>query len=219
MPLPSEFSFADLEAWVQAFGLRLDHAMLSRLQAYIRLLLMWNRRMPLVSQTNAGEILCKHFADSLVAAAACPRGDRLVDLGSGAGFPGLPIAIVRPDVSVTMIDSNRKKVSFLHEALRLTNTSNGCVVDGRIEAVAQHPDHSGLYTLATARAVTTVDEFLTLARPFLHPGAWAIAMKGPTYEAELRTTDLKSIGFELTTVTSYCLPDGARRVLLFFHLA
>lgn len=213
---PRSFGLDDLAAWIRPFGVELAPEALDRLRRYLDALLLWNRRMPLVSQTAPDEILCKHFADSLFAASACTPGDRIVDLGSGAGFPGLPIAIARPDAHVTMIDSNRKKTSFLLEALRQTQTVNARVVEGRIERVARHAEHRAAYSLATARALNRIDEFLDLARPFLAADGRALAMKGPRYREELPSTGGDIGDYTPLSDTPYSLPDGSPRVLLVF---
>jgi 16S rRNA (guanine527-N7)-methyltransferase len=200
-----------LRQWsAQVAGLRLDTGQLDGLRAYVEVLLFWNRKLALVSQAAPGDIIAKHVADSLFVAAQCGAAERVVDLGSGAGFPGLPIALARPRAAVCLIESRGKKASFLEEAARASGARNLTVCNARIEAVAVRPEHRGQYTVATARALTSAGEFLRLAEPFLTATGRALAMRStaesragqPVPAAELR----------------YVLPDGTpRRLLVFRH--
>jgi len=189
--------------------LELDAEQLERLRAYLETLLVWNRRLALVSQREPAEILAKHFADSLFAAAQCAATDALVDLGSGGGFPGLIIGIVWPTARVALVESRGKKVSFLETATRATSARNVTVYKARIEDAGASIEHRARYSVAIARALTTAAEFLRMAHPFLAPGGRALAMRsiGEDRDAEPAPTE------ELT----YTLPDGTPRRLLVYR--
>lgn len=206
----SPASFWDtLHAWaVSTAGLELSAVQMGRLHAYLDTLLFWNRKVALVSQSEPEKIAFKHLADSLFAAAYCPDGESVVDLGSGAGLPGLVIGVVRAKSPVCLIESRARKVSFLCEAARTTSASNVTVFHGRIEDAAASPDHRGRYRIAVARALTQTAAFLRLARPFLTDGGLAVAMR-PAGEPT------PSPAARCTTV-SYDLPDGTPRRLLLF---
>ena len=167
--------------------------------------------MALVSQDNASEIVRKRYADSLMAATYCRPGEQVVDLGTGAGFPGLPIAIVRPDVTVCLIESKGKKVSFLREAIRSAGTTNTAVFDGRIE-------HAGGYTFVISRALARLTNISELSCPFLQLGGRAIAMKGPGFQPELDALDWHGSAFSLSAVGRYRRPDSSKRVLVIASL-
>lgn len=212
MTAASPAAWDAVRAWsAETAGLELTADLLERLRAYVETLLFWNRTIALVSQNDPGAILAKHVADSLVAAAHCGDHDRAVDLGSGAGFPGLVIAIVRPHASVALVESRGKKVSFLEEAIRAAGASNARVHHARIEALARHPDHRGRYAIATARALTDLSGFLALATPFLAPGGRALAMRA---DSESTPSDHPPTGER-----RYTLPDGTPRRLLTFAAA
>lgn len=186
------------------------------MRLHLELLLLWNRRAALVSQLDPLSVAQKHFLDSLAVAPLCAQAERLVDIGSGAGFPGLPVAVIRPDCSVSLLDSNRKKISFLLEVVARTGVTNARVVEGRAEELALQ-EHRSRYSIATSRAFSALDTFLALARPFLEPRGRAVAMKGPNYEPELQGLSLDPQGYSPPAIHRYELPDGARRALLIFQ--
>jgi len=202
--LPSEWRA--LGEWVASTaGLALTSVQLEQLRTYLATLLVWNRKLALVSQHDPVQIIAKHVADSLFAASRCSDGEAIVDLGSGAGFPGLPIAIARPASRVCLIESRGKKVSFLGEARRAAQIRNAIICDGRIETVAAMPAHRGRYAVATARALTSMSAFLELAGPFLAPGGRALGM---------RSTEEPLSNSHSAEEIPYQLPDGTRRRLL-----
>jgi 16S rRNA (guanine527-N7)-methyltransferase len=199
------------------YGLALDAPSIRKLCVHLELLLLWNRRAALVSQTKPEEIVCKHFADSLFAATACNDDDWLIDLGSGAGFPGLVIAATLPAVAVYLVDSRRKKVSFLSEVISAAQVHNARAIEGRFESLSCAPQHQGRFTVAISRALSNMEEFLRAARPFLAANGRAIAMKGPAHEAELVGLNPCRHGFVRTETSRYSLPDGSARFLVAFR--
>ena len=214
----TERALDELCQWASLGDGLLDEGKLAQLARYLDTLLLWNRKMALVSQENAREIVRKHYADSLMAATYCQPGEQVVDLGTGAGFPGLPIAIVRPDVTVCLIESKGKKVSFLREAIRSAGITNTAVFDGRIERASAIADHAGGYTLVISRALAGLTNILELSRPFLQLGGRAIAMKGPGFQPELDALDWQRSVFSLSEVVRYRLPDSSKRVLVIASL-
>ena len=198
-----------LREWaLEVAALDLDTHHLDRLRAYLDTLLLWNRRLALVSQREPAEILAKHFADSLFAAAQCRDDAAVVDLGSGAGFPGLVIAIVHPGARVTLIESRGKKASFLETAARAVAARNVTVCNARIEDVGATVDHQGRYSVAMARALTTTAELLRMAAPFLAPGGRALAMRSVGEDRAVEPPPAREL--------AYTLPDGTPRRLLVY---
>ena len=193
--------------WAEATaGLALPTVQREQLRLYLDILLLWNRKLALVSQPEPTQIINKHIADSLFAAARCKDGEAVVDLGSGAGFPGLPIAIARPAAHVCLIEARGKKASFLEEVCRTASIRNALVCHTRIETASADPVHRQRYDLATARALTTTTGFLNLARPFLGPDGRALAMRSVT---EPRAAELPE-----SEEVPYRLPDLTPRRLL-----
>jgi 16S rRNA (guanine527-N7)-methyltransferase len=211
-------ALAALQDWSD-WALRKDLAARQwhQLEQYLDTLLFWNRRLALVSQHEPDAVVTKHFADSLFAASLCTRAETAVDLGSGAGFPGIPIAICLPGLEVCLIESRAKKVTFLREAVRLCGLSNVEVVEARIESMATGP-RAGHYGLVVSRALGDLASFLRLSLPFLTDSGRALAMKGPHYEDDLRVATEANTGFVLEQVIRYHLPDATPRALLMFHV-
>jgi len=189
-------------------ALDLSTDQLGQLRAYLETLLLWNRKVALVSQRDPAEILAKHFADSLFAAAQCSDRGGIVDLGSGAGFPGLVIAIVRSDAQVTLVESRGKKASFLETALRAADARNVTVCNARIEDIGADAAHHGRYSIAIARALTTTAEFVQMAAPFLAIDGRALAMRSVSEKAEAAPAPAQEL--------PYTLPDGTPRRLLVY---
>jgi 16S rRNA (guanine527-N7)-methyltransferase len=207
----------DLAAWSEGVGQPIDGSLRRSLQIYLDTLLLWSSRLSLVSQKDPKAVCDKHLADSLFAARCCRHGDRVVDLGSGAGFPGLVIAMARPDVRVCLMESRAKRCSFLQEAARLAGVGNAGVFHGRIEDAARLPEHHRAYTLALSRALADVDGFLRLARPLLGAGGRAVAMKSAVPQTRIESPALAR-EFAFAQVVPYQLPDGSRRTLVEFHV-
>jgi 16S rRNA (guanine527-N7)-methyltransferase len=201
-----------LRDWVDAqTDLALTASQWEQLRIYLDTLLTWNRKLALVSQRDPLQIIDKHVADSLFAASRCVDEDAVVDLGSGAGFPAFPIAIARPAARVCLIESRGKKASFLEEVRRAASIRNALVCHRRIESVAKDLEHRSQYSLATARALTNLDEFHRMARPFLAAGGRAMAMRSAREDPAV-----DRLG---TEIVDYSLPDGTPRRLLISKLA
>jgi 16S rRNA (guanine527-N7)-methyltransferase len=170
--------WAALAEWAASSAeITLAPAQLKQLASYLDTLLLWNQKVSLVSQRDAREVVTKHVADSLVVAGRCAAAESVIDLGSGAGFPGLPIAIAQPSLRITLLEARGRKASFLEEACRTASIRNALVIHARIEAASLEPAHRGRYAIATARALSSLTQFLALARPFLITGGRAIAMR------------------------------------------
>lgn len=186
-------------------GLDLSARQQAQLADYVNALLFWNSRIALISVAGADELVSRHIADSLFAAAHCRKGAAVADLGSGPGLPGIPIAIAHPESRVCLMESRGKKASFLAEAARLSDVRNVRVFHGRIERAAVDSDHTGRYRVAIARALTRTRELLALARPLLGEGGRIIAMKSVREELPAG---------ERGETIDYELPDGTPRRLL-----
>jgi 16S rRNA (guanine527-N7)-methyltransferase len=198
-----------LRGWAATTAaLELTPTHVDRLRGYLELLLQWNEKIALVSARADGrEIIDHHIADGLFAAAHCRDGESIVDLGSGNGVPGLVIAIIHADARVCLIESRGKKASFLETAARTVGARNVRVENDRIEAVSVDARHHGSYDLATARALSSTEQFLTLARPLLVPGGRALAMRS---QAE------RTSASDAAQQIEYVLPDRTPRRLLIF---
>lgn len=153
-----------------------------RFVAYLQELKKWNRTYNLTALKSDRDIIIKHFIDSLLYLRVIPEGQlSLCDVGSGAGFPGLPIAIVRPDVAVTLIEPSRKKVAFLRHTRRTLSLDNVEVVESRVEDI-----RDGLFDIAATRALFSIGDFVKKAGHVIKRGGCFILNKGPKLEEEIK---------------------------------
>ncbi len=185
-----------------------QHAQLER---YLALLLTWNERINLTAITEPHEIYVKHFLDALtlipfIEARLSPQ--RLIDVGSGAGFPGVPIAIARPAWRVVLLEATRKKVRFLEALATELGLRNVEVHWGRAEDAAHDPAHRERYDVAVARALAPLPVLLELCLPFVRPGGYLLAPKGadPHPEVEAAARALKMLGGCLEEIAPVRVP-------------
>jgi 16S rRNA (guanine527-N7)-methyltransferase len=186
-------------------GVRLDGAQRERLSRFAALLLEWNERVNLTAITDPQEIATKHFLDSLTLLAARPPrpGARLVDVGTGAGFPGIPLAIARPDVRVTLVESVAKKVRFLDAVVAALELRNVEAVRARAEELAHDAARRERYDVAVARALPSLAANLELLLPFCAVGGEAVAYKGRV-DAELPSAEraARALGGEIVAIVT-----------------
>jgi 16S rRNA (guanine527-N7)-methyltransferase len=162
----------DLEAGLDALGLERAHA--TPLLAYIALLDRWNRTYNLTAIRDPRQMVGLHVLDSLAMHPYVADVAALADLGTGAGLPGIPLAIVRPALQVTLVESNGKKARFLREAVRVLDLGNARVAESRAEAL----DMPGAFDAITARALATLADIVAVGGHLLRDGGRLLAMKG-----------------------------------------
>lgn len=177
---------ARLEEGFAAMGVCCDGAALGKLLRFHALLMEWNARIDLTAVLDPVEMADRHYLDSAapLAKGLIPQGARVVDVGTGAGFPGVPLAILRPDLHVTLLDALRKRVDFLQAVIDELGLS-ATAVHMRAEDAGRSPGFREAYDLAVSRAVATTPVLLELMLPLLKVGGSAIAWKGPGVQEEL----------------------------------
>lgn len=173
-----------IEAAVQA-GLHLtsDHA--ARFEAYALELLAWNRRINITAITDPAEIAVRHFVDSLIPAAHIPENAGLLDVGSGGGFPGIPLAVFRPDLRMTLLDASRKRVNFQRTVLRRLGLGNVICIEAKLEDLLQQDGYRHAYDGIISRAFAALDRWMPEALPLVKPGGRLIAMTGVVEDATI----------------------------------
>jgi len=166
----SSISISRIAEELQPYGVKSNEVLSSQIRSYVEMLLVWNRKMSLTAVTDPVEIIRFHFGESIFALTAGAISDgRLADVGSGAGFPGLPIRLARPSINLTMIESNIKKCTFLREVSRKLRIDGDVrVLNSRMEDVATpSPSEDERFDFISARAVGDFDALLAFARKFL----------------------------------------------------
>lgn len=166
----------------RGFGLELDATAIGRFRQFMAELQRWNRSINLTAITRPDEIVCKHFVDSLSIVPLLAPGERLLDIGSGAGLPGLAVAILRHDVTITSLDAVDKKVRFQRHICRLLGLRQVEVLHGRVEGLAVQQAEE--YDVVTSRAFRDVGRFAQLAHRLVRPGGRLLAMlAGASHES------------------------------------
>ena len=171
---------------LQHLHLQLSQHQVEQLLHYCQELLDWNTRMNLTAITNPEEVWLKHFLDSLSLLSVYDKPQtRLLDIGSGAGFPGLPLKIVRPEWQVTLLEATGKKVTFLRHIIDLLQLPNVIAIHGRAEEFAHKPEYRATFDLVTARAVASLPTLLEYTAPFCRVGGIIILPKKGELAEEL----------------------------------
>lgn len=182
MSVDGDDDLAPLTAGAAALGLTLSEEQLARFTGYRALLLEWNARINLTAITDPAAIVTRHFLDSLTCLLALPaewheRAITLLDVGAGAGFPGLALAIALPAWRVTLVEATGKKVRFLEAVIADLGLPNATAVVGRAEEVAHQPAYRGRFDMVTARALAALPTLLEYCAPFARVGGYVVAPK------------------------------------------
>ncbi|MCC6614358.1 MAG: 16S rRNA (guanine(527)-N(7))-methyltransferase RsmG [Anaerolineae bacterium] len=174
-------------------------------------LIAWNERINLTAITDPASVTIRHFLDSLTLAPVLDlaAGQRVIDVGSGAGFPGLPLQIICPQLDMTLLEATGKKVTFLQHMIDTLKLPNARAVKGRAEEIGQLRAHRAVYDVAVARAVARLPILLEYLLPLVKVGGLCIAMKGKTAhdEAESSAHALSVLGGRLSRIEAFQLPD------------
>lgn len=159
-----------------------------RLYEYMNLLLKWNQNVNLTAITDEIEIIKKHFIDSLTISSLIEDNCKVIDVGTGAGFPGIPLAITR-SVDVTLLDSLNKRITFLDDVKNKLKLKNIETIHNRAEELARNKEYREKYDVATSRAVAPMNVLLEYLLPFVKVGGICICMKGPNVYEEIADID------------------------------
>jgi 16S rRNA (guanine527-N7)-methyltransferase len=210
-----------LASTAPTLGLALTPAQLDSFATYARLLDEGKREANLTALSDPIDVADKHFLDSLSVLTSLPEGPvRLIDVGTGAGFPGLPLKLVRPELDVTLLEATGKKVAWLQRTIAALGVSGIRAVAGRAEDLAHDPAHRTVYDVAVARAVAPLAVLCELCLPFLRPGGRFVAQKttaGAQAEIPSASRALRLLGGRLAGMrpaTHDALPN---RVLVVFE--
>jgi 16S rRNA (guanine527-N7)-methyltransferase len=217
--LPMETGNRDLLIeGAETFGIHLDPERVALFDRYLTELLKWNQKINLTAIRTEKEIVLKHFIDSLSVYPYLQASSTLVDLGAGAGFPGIPLKIIEPSFEVFLIDSVLKKVDFQRHMIRTLGLKRIEAIHSRVQEKEIPEKMAGQCDAVISRAFSDLKTFLRLAHPFLRKGGLAVAMKGELSkeEGDLASEPEES-RYTLQKTVPFCLPFSSfkRTVLLF----
>ncbi len=204
---------------LEKFGLQANGNQLLKFEKYLVLIKEWNTKINITSITNDDEIISKHFIDSLSSGIAIKYSDqRIVDIGTGAGFPGLPLKILFPDLDIVFIDSSTKKANILSNICSELNIKNYSIINDTISRLGQDPKYREKFDICVCRALASVKEIVELGIPFLRIFGELVIYKGPGVELEVENSldTLKQLYAKITKNIDISLPftDFKRKIVI-----
>ena len=185
--LLSEFEKIFMEE-AQKINIELDKNQIEKFYKYMDLLIEWNEKINLTAITNRKDILVKHFIDSLTIQRYLGDSVNIIDVGTGAGFPGIPIKIVNPNLKVVLVDSLNKRINFLQEVIKQLNLDNIEVIHARAEDLGQNKKYRETFDIVTSRAVANMSVLSEYLLPLAKVSGKCICMKGSDVEEELENS-------------------------------
>lgn len=198
-----------LKSGAAEFGIELSQTQLLQFSRYHESLIQWNEKINLNAITEEREVALKHFIDSISVLRYFPQDTKtLIDVGTGAGFPGIPLKIVQKDLKVTLLDSLEKRVRFLDTVIEENQLTNIQAVHGRAEDFAREKTCREVYDIGIARAVAALPVLCEYILPFVRKGGLFIAMKGSEVQQELKQAEkaISILGGALKSVDHFQLP-------------
>ena len=205
-----------LQEQLQKLEIEITHESLVPLELLVDELLRWTKRRNLTAITDREEVLEKHLVDSLTLLPFARQASRLLDIGSGAGFPALPLKIVCPALEVVSVDAVGKKIDFQKHVARKLGLPSFIGLHARIQDLQSEDNYRAGFDLVTARALTSLEDLVAMAEPFLAPGGRLVAMKGPEGEQEASAfrNRLRESGWSLALHRLVLPRSGAQRCLI-----
>lgn len=200
-------------------GISMNDLQLDQFEEFYHLLIEKNKVMNLTAITDEEEVIEKHFIDSLTCRRVIDMGSvkSLIDIGTGAGFPGIPLKIIYPEISVVLLDSLNKRVKFLNEVIDELGLSRVEAVHGRAEDLARKQEYRGRFDLAVSRAVANLSTLSEYCIPFVKVNGFFVSYKAGKGLEEIETCDccMKALGSKIVQVDDFQLPgEDSLRVLI-----
>lgn len=207
--------YEDAKALFSRYELDLTAECYEKLDCYAAFLVAYNEKVNLTALTEPRDVLVKHFLDSMLLTRhlEIPLGASLIDVGTGAGFPAMPVLLLRPDLRVTLLDSLNKRIVFLQLLAEKLGVEVACI-HGRAEEAGRDPALREQFDVATARAVAALPTLSEYCLPFVKPGGVFVAMKGPSEHASDGAHGAALLGGDAPEAVDYTLEEDARRLIL-----
>ncbi len=207
-----------LKANAEQYGIAVDDELCRKLEIYGRLLKEWNEKINLTAIVDDEGIAIKHFLDCLLLTKVTEfkAGMKVIDVGTGAGFPGLVLAATFPEIRVTLLDSTEKKLRVVASIAEEMGVKNVNIVHMRAEEAGKKPEFREKYHIATARAVAELRVLLEYTLPFVKPGGAFLSLKGAIAEQEIASANnsLKTLSGKIQETRDFSLPGGDKRIIV-----
>ena len=166
----------------------IDNEKIKQLYDYMKNILKWNEVINLTAIKDENEFIMKHFIDSLTILKYINENSKMIDIGTGAGFPGMPVKIVKPNLDITLVDSVNKKINVLKDIAEKMSIQKINLIHSRIEDIANQKEYREQFDYVTSRALSNITTLSEYMLPFLKISGKAICMKGPNFEEELENS-------------------------------
>ena len=203
---------------LKEFNIEINEEQIKSFEKYMNLLLEWNEKINLTAITQPEEVKLKHFVDSLTVLKYINDDDRVIDIGTGAGFPGIPLKIMNENTKITLLDSLNKRINFLNIVIETLNLRNIQAIHGRAEEIARNKLYREKYDVAVSRAVANLSTLTEYMLPFVKVGGKCICMKGANVNEELERAQnaIKELGGEIERVDNFYLSnnDNERNIII-----
>lgn len=188
-----------------------DSEKINNFEKYYNLLIEWNEKMNLTAITDGKDVATKHFLDSVSSLESGVIKDdaKIIDVGTGAGFPGIPLKIFKSDLDVTLMDSLNKRINFLNEVILELQLDGIRAIHSRAEDLGKKEEHREAYDIAISRAVANLASLSELCLPFVKVGGYFVSMKGPKASEEIKDAKnaIRLMGGEYVETINYSLSD------------
>lgn len=216
--MKKEEFFNKMKEYENEIDIVFDEEQLGMLYQYMILLLEWNEKINLTAIIEPSEIIIKHFIDSMTILKYIDENKTLVDIGTGAGFPGIVLKIVRPDIKITLVDSLNKRILFLDDVIQKLNLKNIETIHSRIEDFGRNKKYREKYDVVTSRAVANLSTLAEYMIPLIKIKGIGIAMKGNEVQEEIKVSQkaIQILGAKINKIESFNLPksDMGRNIIL-----
>ena len=196
--------------YVKKIDIDINEEQINKFYDYMNLLIEWNKKINLTAITDYNEIILKHFVDSLTINKCIKENNYVVDVGTGAGFPGIPLKIIRDDIKIVLVDSLNKRINFLNEVIKELNLKNIETVHARAEEFGRNKKYRQKFDIATSRAVANLSTLSEYMIPLVKINGRCICMKGKEIKEELKDSlnAIKVLGGKVENVEEFELADN-----------
>lgn len=211
----NEFRITFLEE-TKKIKVTVDDEMIKKFYLYMNGIIEWNDKVNVTAITDEKMFIVKHFIDSLTVNRFVENKESVIDIGTGAGFPGIPLKILNPNLKVTLIDSVNKKLNVIRDLAEKIDLKNLEIIHTRAEDLANKDEYRENYDVATTRAVSNFSTIVEYMLPFVKIGGYAVCMKGPNYKEELEEARnaIKILGGEVEFIESLNVNEELERNII-----